>query len=106
MNKTEEVKTTKEELQVERKELTEKWDALEKQLIELIAQKGNEKLMDLFLDWQNIRSNLNANFFKIIEACTPNEEDKKNRINELEEENSKLKMTIRRLQPRRLVDED
>ena len=37
--------------------------ALENQMMQSIADSGNTKLMDMFLDWQKIRDTLNADMF-------------------------------------------
>lgn len=45
----------------------EKMSELETQLIDKIADSGNIELMDLFIEWQTIRLELNMNSVQMME---------------------------------------
>lgn len=49
-----------ERLQETRSQVFEHWKGLEDKLIEAVGKTGDEKLMDLFLDWQTTRTRLNS----------------------------------------------
>lgn len=50
---------TSKDLIVKYDSLKQEWGELEKKLIDKIGATGNEELMNLFLDWQNLRGTLN-----------------------------------------------
>ena len=41
-----------------------KWNKLENDIIEEVSKLDNDKLMDMFLDWMNIRNQLNEDWLK------------------------------------------
>jgi len=43
------------------------FDDKEADLVKLISESGNDRLMETFLEWQNIRNYLNENFVKHLE---------------------------------------
>lgn len=47
-------------LQKARSSVFEHWKGLETKLVEAIGKAGDEKLLDLFVDWQTARNRLNA----------------------------------------------
>ena len=51
----------------EHKEKREHLKKLEDQLINLIADSGNDELMSIFLKWQCTRSELNHDFVLLLE---------------------------------------
>lgn len=50
------------------KQEVEKFNKLEHELTKMIAETGNEKLMEKFQEWQNQRSVCNKGFFDHIES--------------------------------------
>ena len=56
------------------KQKKEKWDRLESKLIDLISKTDNNDLMDVFLDWQDTRNELNEMYYKITCELVDNAE--------------------------------
>jgi len=50
----------------ERKDNMVKYTLLEAKLTELIANTGNEEMMNVFLDWQQVRNELNEEFTELF----------------------------------------
>ena len=46
----------------ERKKTMDEWSDLENKIITGISECGNDKLMDMFFDWQTIRTKLNEDW--------------------------------------------
>jgi len=54
----------------ERKDNMEKYTLLEAKLAEQIANTGNEEMMNTFLDWQQVRNELNEEFIELLTSKT------------------------------------
>lgn len=64
-------------MKTEKQELIKQYSDLENKIIDEIANTGNDKLMDMFLDWQKLREKLNKDWMDFFKELDEKIEQKK-----------------------------